>query len=88
MNSSIVAKIKGLNENLLKRFATILSTISSCHYIKLDTYKSYCLETAKLCVQNDGWYKISASVHKLLIHSSDIPVCGVGQLSEDVLEAT
>ena len=90
-NPTIVAEITGLDENLLKRFANILSTISSCHYIKLDTYKAYCLETAKLCVQNYGWYKMSASVHKLLIHSSDIIASlplPVGQLSEDVLEAS
>ncbi|KAG8179246.1 hypothetical protein JTE90_004074 [Oedothorax gibbosus] len=38
-----------------------------------------------------GWYKMSTTVHKLLIHGSDImnslPL-PLGQLSEDVLEAS
>lgn len=38
-----------------------------------------------------GWYKMSASVHKLLVHSADIIASQhlpIGQLSEDVLEAS
>lgn len=43
-----------------------------------------------MCVDKYGWYKMSASVHKLLIHGADIikalPL-PVGLFSEDVLEA-
>lgn len=50
---AIVVEIKGLDE--------------SCYHFKKDTHKTYCLKTAKLCVQNYEWYKVSASVHKLFV---------------------
>lgn len=86
-----VAEITGLDKNLIRRFSNILSTISSGHYIKIFEFKEYCWQTAILCVELYGWYKMSATVHKLLIHGADIikslPL-PVGQLSEDVLEAS
>nr|CAI5861411.1 unnamed protein product [Callosobruchus analis] len=64
---------------------------ASGHNINVKTFKPYCLETAKLCISLYGWYEMSVSVHKLLIHSSDfidsLPL-PVGQLSEDVLETS
>lgn len=86
------AEITGLDYRIIIRFSTILSTLSSCHYIKIENFKKYCLDsTAYLLTELYGWYHMSASVHKLLIHGGDIikslPL-PVGQLSEDVLEAS
>lgn len=91
-NPKTVAEITELDENLIQRFSNILKTISSCHYVNIETFRPYCLETAKIYMELYGeWYKMSATVHKLLIHGSDIiqalPL-PVGQLSEDVLEAS
>ncbi|CAH2093577.1 unnamed protein product [Euphydryas editha] len=87
----IVSEITGLDKELIERFSNILKTISSCHYINIDTFRKYCMETARRCIELYGWYNMSTSVHKLLIHSSDIiesvPL-PMGQLSEDVLEAS
>ncbi|KAF2887778.1 hypothetical protein ILUMI_18395 [Ignelater luminosus] len=85
------AEITGLDYRIIIRFSTILSTLSSCHYIKIENFKRYCLDTAYLLTELYGWYHMSASVHKLLIHGGDIikslPL-PVGQLSEDVLEVS
>uniref|UniRef100_A0A6P7GJF5 Uncharacterized protein LOC114337613 n=1 Tax=Diabrotica virgifera virgifera TaxID=50390 RepID=A0A6P7GJF5_DIAVI len=90
-NPDIVAEITGLSKELIERFANILLTLSSCHYIDEEKFRVYCLETAKLAVSSYGWYKMSASVHKILFHGADIikslPL-PVGQMSEDVLEAS
>lgn len=90
-NPAKVSEITGLDSELICRFANILSALSSGHYINIQEFKFYCLETAQMCIQLYGWYKMSATVHKLLIHGSDIinslPL-PVGQLSEDVLEAS
>lgn len=53
-------------------------------------FKIYYFETAQMAISLYGWYKMSATVHKLLIHGADIikslPL-PVGQLSEDVIES-
>lgn len=90
-NPVLVSEITGVDKDLISRFANILSAISSGHYINENKFKIYCLETAQMCIQLYGWYKMSATVHKLLLHGSDIirsfPL-PIGQLSEDVLEAS
>lgn len=90
-NTDIVSEITGLDERILIRFSTILSTLSSCHYIQIEQFKKYCIETAKLVLQIYGWYRMSATVHKILIHGADIikslPL-PAGQFSEDVIEAS
>lgn len=84
------ANIIGIDVELVKRFAIILSTLSSGYSIKTDKFKSYCFETAEIFVTKYPWYRMPVSIHKILIHSADIidsfPV-PIGQLSEDVQEA-
>lgn len=87
---SIVSQITGINKELIERFSNILSIISCGHCIKEDIFKTYCFETAQMAISLYGWYKMSASVHKLLIHGADIikslPL-PIGCLSEDVIES-
>ena len=90
-NPEKASSITGLDCNLIKRFSHILCTLSSCHYIKVEQFEGYCLETAKLLVAIYGWYKMSATVHKILIHGgaiiTSLPL-PPAQLSEDVLESS
>lgn len=89
-NPSLSSEITGVDKELIIRFSNILSVISCGHYIKEDIFKIYCVETAHLAISLYGWYKMSATVHKLLLHGADIikslPL-PIGQLSEDVIEA-
>lgn len=90
-NPSLVSEITGIDKDLIERFANILSIISCGYYIKEEVFKNYCFETAEMAIKLYGWYKMSVTVHKILIHGADIikslPL-PVGQLSEDVIEAS
>lgn len=68
----LTAKITGVDKNLVKRFGIILQTLSCGRDINISEFKSYCLETAELYVSLYGWYKMPATVHKILIHSADM----------------
>lgn len=63
----------------------------SCGYeLETESYRKYALETAELFVKLYGWYKMPASVHKILIHGADVMdslLLPIGQLSEEALEA-
>lgn len=88
-NPSLVSQITGIDKELIERFSNILTTISCGHYVQEELFRKYCFETAQKAISLYGWYKMSASVHKLLIHGADIikslPL-PVGQLTEDVIE--
>lgn len=83
--------ITGLDPELIKRFANILSVLSCGFSVNYVSFKNYCIETAKMCLNLYSWYEMSASVHKQLIHGADIikelPL-PVGLFSEDVLETS
>lgn len=59
------SNITGINTDIIRRFSNILSVLSCGFYINTEIFKTYCIETAKMCVNIYGWYKMSASVHKL-----------------------
>lgn len=71
-NPKIVAECNGINENLIVRFRNILQVISCNSMINCEAIKVYCEDTYKMCISEYGWYKMSPTVHKLLIHGSDI----------------
>lgn len=84
------ARIIGIEQKLVERFAIIIKTISSGLRIDTTKFRKYNLDTAKLFVNKYKWYRMPVSVHKILLHGADIietfPI-PIGQLSEDVLEA-
>jgi len=67
-NTEKVAKITGINLNLLKRFSTILKIISRGYEINNEKFEKYTKETAKLYVELYNWYRMPPSIHKILIH--------------------
>jgi len=67
-----VSKITGLNKELIQRFHSILQVVSCGKMIDCPKFKDFCLQTAELCVELYGWYKMPPSVHKVLLHGSDI----------------
>lgn len=83
--------ITGIDTEIIKRFANILSVLSCGFNVNHESFKKYSIDTAKMCINTYDWYKMSASVHKLLIHGADIikelPL-PVGLFSEDVLETS
>lgn len=84
------AAITGFDVVLLKRFAVILQTMASGKEINIDAFSSYARDTAAMYVQRYPWYYMPVTVHKILIHGSDVmqhAVVPIGQLSEEVQES-
>lgn len=90
-NPETTAEITKLDVNLIRRLAVILQCISSGEKIQVQKFKLYCDETANLFVELYPWYNMPASLHKLLIHGSQIvdhlSVVPIGFLSEEASEA-
>lgn len=58
--------------------------------INIEQFKSYTKETARLYVEQYSWYYMPATVHKILVHGSDViefAAVPIGHLSEEVLES-
>lgn len=89
-NSSISASITGVDEDLIKKFHVILQVISSGHEINLIKFKEYTLVTARTFVELYPWFYMPTSVHKLLLHGTEIiahALLPIGQMSEDAQES-
>lgn len=84
------AEICKLDANLIKRFAILLQTISCRLPIHTEKFDAYAKETAEMYVTLYDWYPMPVTVHKLLMHGSEIiqhMILPIGQLSEDAQEA-
>lgn len=71
-NPAKTAEITKIDFELIKRFGIILRTISSGYDINPEMFETYTLKTAELYVLLYPWYYMPASVHKVLIHGSQV----------------
>lgn len=86
----IVSEITGLDKRLLERFYVILTIINSRSEINIEAFRKYTEETRALFVELYGWYPLSPTAHKLLVHGSTIiqhAILPIGMLSEEVQES-
>jgi len=84
------AEITKVDETLIRRFSYILQAISCGYQLNTERFREYAMDTAKRFINLYGWYKMPASVHKILIHGADVMdtlLLPIGQLSEEALEA-
>ena len=84
------AAATGVDQQLIWRLHVILQTVSSCLPISTDHLRQYCNETAELYVHLYGWYPMSCTLHRLLMHSADVAqhcLLPVGMMSEEAAEA-
>lgn len=87
--SAEASAITGINEEVIKRFATILEVISSGHDINIEKFSSYCDSTAELYVSLYSWHPMTPTVHKVLMHGPLIvknALIPIGTLSEEAAE--
>ena len=59
--------------------------------IDCEKFEKYCLDTAELCINLYPWYSMPPSVHKALLHGSNIIKhlgLPIGCLSEEAQEAS
>lgn len=84
------AELTGLDKELIERFGVILSVINSGLEIEDVRFDQYCRATAERYILLYPWYYMPVSVHKVLIHGSDIVknfILPIGELSEEAQEA-
>lgn len=90
-DAATTARITGIREDLIERFHVILQTVASGERVDLSKFSEFCKDTAELYVTLYPWYYMPSSVHKLLVHGSDIiknfGVIPIGKLSEEAAEA-
>ena len=91
-NYKTTATITGFDESLMERLYIILLTLNSGFFINAAKFKEYAIETAKKYLKLYGdWYHMPVSMHRMLLHGSDIinalPI-SIGHSSEEGLEAT
>lgn len=82
--------ITGVNEEVIKRFSVVLSTLSCGYEVNCEAYHEFAVQTARLFVATYPWYYMPASVHKILLHGSAIirsALLPIGQLSEEAQES-
>lgn len=89
-NSSISSAITDIDLDLIERFSVILQTLllppPSGFEIDTNAFNSYATETARKFVEIYPWYYMPASVHKVLLHGTEIiskALLPIGQLSEE-----
>lgn len=89
-NTELFAFITGIDIRFLDRLFTILVSISCEYEVDAKKFKDFCEETAKLYLKEYDWYPMSATLHKILIHGSQIleaAVLPLGFLAENASEA-
>lgn len=90
LNAEMSAEVTGLDVNLIQKFCVILRTLSSGYDINLVEFEKLCMETRKLYLNLYSWYYMPATVHKILVHSTEVintALLPIGQLSEEAQEA-
>lgn len=89
-DTKFAAETLGVNENLIKRFRTILIAINSTKPINIPAFRAYAYATAVLYIELYHWYFMPPSVHKVLIHGADLMTrfdLPIGYFSEEAQEA-
>lgn len=61
-----------MDEELLCRFAAILSTLASGYDIDEDEFEKYSLKTARRYLDLYEWKPMTVAVYKVLIHGADV----------------
>lgn len=89
-NAGLASEITGVDEELILRCAALLQAMSSGYKINAYKFKQFALDTAKGLVKKYPWFYLPPSVHKILVHGSEViesAIISIGQLSEEAAEA-
>lgn len=80
----------GLDPTFLERMRVILVVLSCGFAVDVEAFREYAIDTARLYTRLYSWYRMSASVHKILVHGADFIAAAplpIGLLSEEPLES-
>ena len=81
----------GIDQNLIDKFHVLLQQVILCGFdINVVKFEEYALSTARRFVELYLWYYMPTSMHKILIHGSQIiesSLLPIGQMSEEAQES-
>lgn len=86
-----LADILGLDKDLVKNFSFILKALSCMRPLDCVKFKAYCRQTADIWINKYPTHKMTPSVHKVLVHSTEIMQnlnLPIGYFSEEAAEAS
>lgn len=88
-NPELLSKVLDIDEELIVRFRNILIVINCEDPINPKKMDDYCKETYRRYLNLYDWYKIPATVHKVLAHAGSIIIhspAPLGMLAEEAAE--
>lgn len=68
----VLAQILNLNVQLVENISIILSVLNYQEQINNVEFKKLCDNTFNLYIDNYDWYPMTPSLHKILVHSTDV----------------
>ncbi|XP_076034196.1 uncharacterized protein LOC143020994 isoform X2 [Oratosquilla oratoria] len=86
-----ISRITGVDARLIHQLSVLLCALNAGYDIDSTSYEEYAKKTANLYVELYKWYCMPVSVHKMLMHGSQVieSLCiPVGHTSEEGLEGT
>lgn len=89
-NPQLLSSVLKIDEELIERFRNILITINCQEAINPEKVDAYCKDTYRLYLEKYDWYKIPATVHKVLAHAGEIIMhspAPLGTLAEEAAES-
>jgi hypothetical protein len=92
-NPEVTAEICAVPVQLVKNLKTIWNVMASGYAINLETFDQLCKDTEKIYFDKNngvGWYNISPTLHKILVHGKDIIAncpLPIGLTNEEASEA-
>jgi len=66
------AQIIGVSPMLVSNLDVIWRTMASRHQINAEKFGHFCTETLEIYLTDAGWFNLSPTLHKILIHGKDI----------------
>ncbi|XP_036340085.1 uncharacterized protein LOC118749386 [Rhagoletis pomonella] len=88
-NCEISAEITKIDVNLIKNFDKILRIISCAKHINFTEFEALLDKTFHLYLNLYSWYYMPSTVHKILVHGSQVSKSfeiSIGLLSEEAIE--
>lgn len=88
-NPELLSSVLGIEKELIERFRNILIAINCQEAINPEIFDEYCKDTYRFYLEHYEWYKIPATLHKVLAHAGDIILhspAPLGVLAEEAAE--
>lgn len=71
-NSDVAAEITGIDKGLIDNFGIILRVLCCGSPVNVNSFKDLLRVTRNTYLIHYGWYYMPSTVHKILVHGSDV----------------